>query len=561
MKADAGLSRRAALTFMTGGLSLAPHVVLAALLTGVVTDESHRPVSGAMVTVQDAQRGVAESVFTDEKGRFLLDTELVGQLQLRVRTPYMQDLRTDVLLQQNVARDVKLALRSMKSDQEVSDSLPAAYHFGHISFEPGTPFDRREFQRDCLTCHQLGNDFTRHVMSAEGWEVIVKQMHAWLGNFDEELRQKRARILARGFDGRPLTVRPTFPHDASLKSAKVTEYRLDEAVVPHDADVNPRDGLVYSVDEGADQMVITDRASGSSRYVKALAAGSPVGGKFGTPLLFNLAVSRGPHSLAQASDGKYYVTDAFAGGIGVFNPMTGAWEAPREIPGSALYPHTIRIGRDQVAWFTIAYSDKVGRLDIKSGEIEVLDLPKLKPKGTAAVTVPYGIDISPIDGTVWYARLFGDKIGRIDPQSRVIKEFDSPVSGPRRLRFDKEGILWIAGFSDGELARFDPSTGSSKVYKLPQFAPGYAPAPYAVGIDPRTQDVWITEVMTDYVYRFVRKTERFVAYPMPLRGSYTRDVSFAADGSVCMSNNPIPKVALEGGVLELICISPEGSKR
>jgi hypothetical protein len=65
--------------------------------------------------------------------------------------------------------------------------------------------------------------------------------------------------------------------------------------------------------------------------------------------------------------------------------------------------------------------------------------------------------------------------------------------------------------------------------------------------------------MTDRVYRFLPKRERFVAYPMPLRGTYTRDMSFTKDGRVCTSNNPLPQAALEGGTLELICIDPEGA--
>lgn len=45
--------------------------------------------------------------------------------------------------------------------------------------------------------------------------------------------------------------------------------------------------------------------------------------------------------------------------------------------------------------------------------------------------------------------------------------------------------------------------------------------------------------------------------PMPLRGTYTREISFTEDGTVCMSNNPTPIEALEGGVAQIICIDPD----
>ena len=89
---------------------------------------------------------------------------------------------------------------------------------------------------------------------------------------------------------------------------------------------------------------------------------------------------------------------------------------------------------------------------------------------------------------------------------------------------------------------------------MPEFAPDFRPAPYALGVHPQTQEIWINENMTDRIYRFIPLEERFVAYPVPLRGTYTRDMTFTSEGHICMSNNPIPTPALEGGVLEILCI-------
>jgi hypothetical protein len=60
--------------------------------------------------------------------------------------------------------------------------------------------------------------------------------------------------------------------------------------------------------------------------------------------------------------------------------------------------------------------------------------------------------------------------------------------------------------------------------------------------------------MLDVVWRFIPGKEEFIAYPMPLRGTYTRDFTFTDKGWACTSNNPIPAAALEGGIPELICI-------
>ena len=56
---------------------------------------------------------------------------------------------------------------------------------------------------------------------------------------------------------------------------------------------------------------------------------------------------------------------------------------------------------------------------------------------------------------MWYTRLFGDRIGRIDPETLEVTEYASPVKGPRRMRFDQAGVLWVTGYSEGTLARIE----------------------------------------------------------------------------------------------------------
>ena len=93
----------------------------------------------------------------------------------------------------------------------------------------------------------------------------------------------------------------------------------------------------------------------------------------------------------------------------------------------AVYPHTIRVDARGMVWFTLTGSEQVGRLDPESGEFTILMLPTHKPQGIAGTTQPYGIDVNPVDGSIWYGRLFADKIGRINPDTLDITEYDSPI--------------------------------------------------------------------------------------------------------------------------------------
>lgn len=536
---------------------LATHAV-AGVVGGKVQDERGAAIAGAMVTLSDAKRGLAESVFSARDGRFTLDTKLSGALELRVRKPYFADHTAPINLGASGRVDVAVGMNSLKSEAEISDSLPSISHFGKIAFDAEGPFSRPQFARDCLSCHAIGNSFTRWQRPAEGWLPSVTRMHAYLGNADAAAMKRRAEMLAKAFDGSPTHSRPTYPVDPALYRAKIRQYRLEGAGVPHDAEVSHVDGKVYTVDMFVDAVIITDLATGVSESVPETADGLPPGGAFtkmGAPAPYGLTITRAPHSLSQGLDGKFYLTESIGGSIGAFDPATKTFQH-FEVGGGAVYPHSVRVDRKGIVWFTVAFSNQVGRFDPVSKDMKVLSLPQTPSTGAACCAVPYGIDVHPIDGSIWYTKLFSDKIGRIDAATLAITEIDSPVEGPRRQRFDKAGNLWITGFSRGDVARLDTASMRSRRYALPLFAPGEVPSPYALAIHPATQEVWINDVNTDHVYRFIPGEERFVAYPMPLRGTYTRDFTFTKAGWACTANNPIPAAALEGQTPELICIEP-----
>lgn len=535
------------------------HVTLAGTLSGIVKDNNDQILEGVMIRLSDPVSGMSESVFSNSTGEFTLTTGLQGKLNVRLRTPYHKDLRANVDLSKKAVLKKDFLMERMTDETEISNSLPAAYHFGSLNFETGEDavFSRYQFQRDCLSCHQLGNSITRFPRSPEHWEISIERMHNYVrSNFDEELRERRSHILSEGFNGEPLKVRPKFPLDDSLSQVKIYEYRMEKGIIPHDAIYNANDGLIYTVDQGASHMAITDLTSGKTEYF------SQEDGDFWLPFWKSSTMKwpferYGPHSLDLGPDQKYYTTNSFQNSIGVFNTKTREWEPSIFAGLRAIYPHTVRIDKQGIVWFTVAGGERVGRIDPVSKKSTLIKLPYVESGGLAGGTQPYGIDINPADGSIWYSRLFGDKIGRIDPVTLEVLEFDSPVRGPRRLRFNQQdGTLWLTGYSEGELARITTNANGfdSKVYPLPEFAKGFPPAPYALGVHPQTGDVWVNENMTDRIFRFIPEQERFIAYPVPLTGTYTRDFTFTEDGKACTSNNPLPMAALEGGIGELICI-------
>jgi streptogramin lyase len=211
-------------------------------------------------------------------------------------------------------------------------------------------------------------------------------------------------------------------------------------------------------------------------------------------------------------------------------------------------------------WFTISFSNQVGMYDTRSGRMQVIDLPPDTDRAQMPARVPYGIDVNPVDGSVWYSSLMANRIGRIDPDTFKVESFTPPTVGPRRMRFAADGTLWIPDFGRGQLVKLDTRQMKYTTYAIPSLAPGEVEAPYALGVHPGTQEVWITANMSDRMFRFLPQQERFIVYPLPTRGIYLRDVVFTPEGMVCSASSPMPApVTVEGGMQEILCLDPVGN--
>jgi streptogramin lyase len=169
--------------------------------------------------------------------------------------------------------------------------------------------------------------------------------------------------------------------------------------------------------------------------------------------------------------------------------------------------------------------------------------------------VPYGIDVAP-DGGVWFSQLNEHRIGRIDPATKEIEMVETPFPGPRRLRFDSKGNLWIPGFSAGVVARYTPASKEFRIWKLPVDG---VETPYALNVDLRTDTVWICGTNSDSLIRFEPEAERFTVYPLPTRVTYTREIDFDDEGGVWTSNSNFPTWQIEAPGPKVIRLQPGGT--
>ncbi|MBI2383397.1 MAG: carboxypeptidase regulatory-like domain-containing protein [Gammaproteobacteria bacterium] len=575
------------------GLVLAPalfQAAAAASLQGVVNAPDGRPVAGAVVSLTRGDGVLRESAYSGADGRFALSTAQSGAATLRIRAARFADDARELNLDDAQRVELRVALRPLTDPAQISDALPASAHAARVQLDDARV--RQSYRSQCFYCHQIGNAWTRRPKSEDRWSDTLDRMQRYGALITWDSERDIVRTLAATFDGRPIPDRQTQAYDPALASAKLTEVAVAGGMsFVHDLELG-LDGRFYSVDMANDIVYVTDLASGRSEPVpipdKGLPLHAELAGASAPVAAFN--AHHGPHSIVRGPDGRFYTTHSMSAGIGVLDPKTRRFEF-HKVGGGAVYPHTLRFDRDGVLWFSIALSNQLGRFDPRTGAMRVIALPsgdfwrwlsdktlagmlkvtswfpgkdlhlilshhKWSGQGHRILNLPYGLDINPLDGSVWYSKLYADRIGRYDPGTGAIEEWPTPLEGPRRMRFASDGTLWIPAFGGSGLMKFDPRSERFESYPLPVLADGEFETPYALNVHPATGDVWITSNLSDRMFRFIPATAKWIAYPMSTRTTYMRDIVFAPDGAVCSTNSNLPAPAIEGQVQAIVCLQP-----
>ncbi|HUP25702.1 MAG TPA: carboxypeptidase regulatory-like domain-containing protein [Thermoanaerobaculia bacterium] len=538
--------------------------VPAVQISGMVTDDGGKPMRGAMVSAVAADGMHSVTVYSQPDGSFRLDGLAMGNYKVRARLLGRADAWQDVGQVHQAKDGVALALAPVSGldlqMQRPGNELLDLLHWDNEA-------DALNFKMMCAYCHQVGTVGFRSPEEPVDWEVMLTRMDGFQGLYkhtQEALVDKLVGTYGRDEEKKwPAFTAPEPPAGETLK-AEVNEWLMgkeNDAMI-HDLELG-RDGLVYIVDMTADALQTLDPRTGERKTY------SVPGGKeydsTDTPI-------KGPHSIEEAPDGSMWIPLSLSGEFARFDTKTKEWivvpahEAPRPRGG---YPHTHRFDQKGILWYTDAalgvfrldpatYDAEANRYDIKYYKLPSADQVRGGgARGESRGVTPYGLDIAP-DGMVWYSKLNGQRIGRIDPNlpddhPEKIVEWQPPVHGPRRFMIAPDGKLWIPGWASGDIASFDPKSEEWKVYPMPK---GKNSLPYALGVEPKTGHVWICGTGTDSMVRFDPKTETFTEYPLPTRVTYTREVEFDDDGNVWVTNSNYPVRHVENSHGSIIKVTP-----
>ncbi len=268
-----------------------------------------------------------------------------------------------------------------------------------------------------------------------------------------------------------------------------------------------------------------------------------------------------PHDPAVGADGALWYTGQLANKIGRLDPATGEFkEYPLKVDNSGPHglvadregktgvvteykmpdekaedPHTAVFDREGTLWFTVQVGNFVGRLNPKTGKIE---LKKVQTDNAR----PYGIQINS-RGEPFFCEFGTNKLGKIDPKTMAITEY-ALAEGvrPRRLAIAADDSVYFSDFERGHLGRLDPATSAVKLWDSPG---GAGSAPYGIVITPDGM-VWYSEsgVKPNTLIRFDPKTQAFARATIPSGGGTVRNMAATKDGRVYLACSGVNKVGV-----------------
>jgi virginiamycin B lyase len=190
------------------------------------------------------------------------------------------------------------------------------------------------------------------------------------------------------------------------------------------------------------------------------------------------------------------------------------------VPTPNSFPHDPAFGPGNTLWYTGQASNKLGRVDMTSGQFREYDLPR----GHG----PHGL-VADREGNIWYTANAAAAIGKLDPKTGQVTEFKMPdpaAQDPHTLIFAQDGMLWFTVQGGSFLGKLDPKTGE---VKLKQAGPRMLP----YGIKVNSKGIPFFDLFgTNKIGSIDPKTMQITEYPLPNPQARPRRIAIDANDIV-----------------------------
>jgi streptogramin lyase len=522
--------RRAAVPLVFAASLAAGPAFAQTALNGTVSSAEDGAMEGVLVSAKKAGSTVTVTVVSDAKGGYAFPSAKLeaGRYSIRIRA-VGYDLAgpdsAEVAAGKTATADLKL--------RKTSDLAAQLSNGEWIASFPGTD-QQKDMLRNCVGCHTLERVARSRYDADTFMKVVLPRMQGYVNqSIPQHPQLRRAeRLMEERGDQRVQVYRANAEYLATVnlssspawkyelktlarpagRATRVvyTEYDLPrDTVEPHDVIVD-REGIAWYSSFGEQYLGRLDPKTGAVREfpIDVHKPGFPTG-------LLGLRSDR---------EGNLWMGNMYQATIVRFDPKTAkfsTWKLPPEQNIDAAqvnmvspqYAHV-----DGKVWTQNNGFAGVHRLDPASGKIETWEPFKSAPKGE-----PHNIyDVIPdSQNNAWFTDFRWRHIGRIDARTGEVKMYEIPatskVVAPRRGMMDAKDRLWFAQYRGDKIGVLDTKTGEFRDWTV---SPRWS-SPYDVTID-RNEEAWTGSMLTDFVTRVDTKSGQSVNYLLPRKTNIRR---------------------------------------
>jgi streptogramin lyase len=510
-------------------LAVPSHAQAPAALAGKVSSAEEGAMEGVLVSAKKAGSTITVTVVSDAEGRYSFPAKKLspGKYSLKVRA-VGYELESPSTIQVGKAATVAdLKLRK-------TEDLAAQLSNGEwMTSMPGDDRQKGQLL-NCVGCHSLERIARSRYDAETFTKAVLPRMQGYVNQSIPQHPQlrKAERLMEERGDQRVQVYRSTAEYLSTVNLAEspkwgyelktyprpkgratrviYTEYDLPrETIEPHDVVVD-KQGIAWYSSFGEQNLGRLDPKTGQVKEFE-IKKHKP---EFPTGLL----------GLREDRDGNLWLGNMYQATIVKFDKKTQKftyWTLPPERNIDAaqvnmVSPQSAHV--DGKVWTQNNGFAGVHRLDVATGKIETWEPFKDAPKGE-----PHNIyDVVPDSkNNAWFTDFRRKHVGRIDAKTGEIKIFEMPasvaVTAPRRGQMDAQDRLWFAQYRGDKIGMLDTKTGEFKDWAVGQ----RWSAPYDVAFD-KNAEAWTGSMVDDQVTRLDTKTGTAVQYLLPRRTNIRR---------------------------------------
>ena len=497
------------------------------VVQGVVKSSSGQPLSGAYVKVYNPEKDLTFMVVSQSGGRFSFKNLPPGKYVVQGIGGNYQSAEVPVNVGSSGNAEANVSLAEARAPQ-----LPNSWPFRDRNVNGNEEWDHKPgmqmvagtgkniLEGKCQQCHNT----TRIALlpqSRDKWAMTVATMRSYIDTAHlEQLTDPEAEqvtnYLGEHYSGLPGSANELKPVNdrlpRTLAKGLDTKYFAMDMRLPEDPNRDPHDltvdykGNAWMADRLGCCVVKLDAATYkvTSFTPPAAAHTSRLGG----------AIQRNGDAtlvwVQDAANRRWLSLDTRNGKFTSY-PLPDSITGP---VGSNFMVYT----KDGRIWG--ATGQAVLGLDPKTGKFVAYPIPHYQMTGKSVTG--YGMAVS-LDGKVWFAERDLSLLGRLDPATGHIDEYQTPIPGsiPRRMGADADGNIWVALHAAGKLVKVDYETLKMTVYTPPTPDNGA----YIAISDPKGM-IWMSEQTADKIAEFDPKTNSFIAeYALPSSQSDARRIT------------------------------------